>query len=271
VGYLFFEFYNGAMSTAQCERLRGALAWAKLRPTRVLVLLGGHDFWSNGIHLNVIEAASLTGGSAADESWHNINAMNDLALELITAEHQITVAAVGGNTGAGGCFLARAADLVWVREAVILNPHYKNMGNLYGSEYWTYLLPRRVGVAAANALMHQRQVLIASAALELGFADECLAGNVAAFRAEVTKNAGKMALAADHKAYLATKKEARMRDEAVKPLADYRAHEMAHMHRNFYGFDSSYHVARHHFVFKSPPSWTPRHLAIHRELGWKLP
>jgi putative two-component system hydrogenase maturation factor HypX/HoxX len=32
-----------------------------------------------------------------------------------------------------------------VRDGVMLNPHYKNMGNLYGSEYWTYLLPRRVG------------------------------------------------------------------------------------------------------------------------------
>ena len=57
--------------------------------------MGGQDFWSNGIHLNVIEAASLTGGSAADESWRNINAMNDLALELITTEQQITVAAAG--------------------------------------------------------------------------------------------------------------------------------------------------------------------------------
>ena len=100
VGYLHFEFYNGALSTQHCERLRAALAWAKQRPTRVLVFMGGHDFWSNGIHLNVIEAAGLGGGSAADESGRNINAMNDLALELITTEHQITVAAVGGNTDA---------------------------------------------------------------------------------------------------------------------------------------------------------------------------
>jgi putative two-component system hydrogenase maturation factor HypX/HoxX len=34
---------------------------------------------------------------------------------------------------------------VWARRGVVLNPHYKNMGNLYGSEYWSYLLPRRVG------------------------------------------------------------------------------------------------------------------------------
>ena len=40
--------------------------------------------------------------------------------------------------------LALAADQVWAHQGVVLNPHYKNMGNLYGSEYWTCLLPRRV-------------------------------------------------------------------------------------------------------------------------------
>jgi putative two-component system hydrogenase maturation factor HypX/HoxX len=271
VGYLDFEFYNGAMSTTQCERLRAALVWAKQRATSALVLMGGHDFWSNGIHLNVIEAASLAGGSAADESWRNINAMNDLALELINTERQITVAAVGGNTGAGGCFLARAADRVWVREAVMLNPHYKNMGNLYGSEYWTYLLPHRVGMEAAKAIMHNRQPLTAQQALQIGFADNCLPGDLPVFRAEVAGFASKLALAPDLHAKLAIKNKARMCDEAVKPLAAYRVEEMSHMYRNFYGFDPSYHVARHHFVYKSPASWTPRHLAVHRELGWKRP
>jgi putative two-component system hydrogenase maturation factor HypX/HoxX len=36
------------------------------------------------------------------------------------------------------------------------------------------------------------------------------------------------------------------------------------MQRNFYGFDPSYHVARHHFVARKPQAWTPRHLATHR-------
>ena len=48
---------------------------ALAQPTSVLVLLGGSDFWSNGIHLNVIEAAD----SPADESWRNIQAIDDLA------------------------------------------------------------------------------------------------------------------------------------------------------------------------------------------------
>jgi len=271
VGYLAFEFYNGAMATRQCERLREALAWAKQRPTRVLVLLGGRDFWSNGIHLNVIEAASLSGGSAADESWRNINAMNDLALELITTARHITVAAIGGNTGAGGCFLARAADQVWVRDGVMLNPHYKNMGNLYGSEYWSYLLPRRVGADAAQAIMRNRQPLTAQGALQIGLTDACLSGDARAFRTDVASRAAQLAASPDLPAQLAAKMAARARDEVAKPLAAYRAEEMTHMQRNFYGFDPSYHVARHHFVRKSPASWTPRHLALHRELGWRLP
>jgi putative two-component system hydrogenase maturation factor HypX/HoxX len=72
VGYLHFDFYNGAMSTAQCQALRTAYAQALQRPTKVLVLMGGPDYWSNGIHLGLIEAAD----SAADESWRNINAID---------------------------------------------------------------------------------------------------------------------------------------------------------------------------------------------------
>ena len=63
---------------------------------------------------------------------------------------------------------------------------------------------------------------------------------------------------------IARKARARRADEATKPLAAYRAEELAEMRRNFYGFDPSYHVARHHFVHKTPHSWTPRHLALHR-------
>ncbi|MCM2287541.1 MAG: hydrogenase maturation protein [Sulfuritalea sp.] len=271
VGFLHFEFYNGAMSSTQCERLRDALAWARQRPVKVLVLLGGADFWSNGIHLNVIEAASLGDGSPADESWNNINAMNDLALELIVNDGQITIAALAGNAGAGGCFLARAADLVWVRDGVLQNPHYKNMGNLYGSEYWSYLLPRRVGEEGARRIMRNRQPLTAQRAVETGFSDACLAGEQQAFRIDVARRAAEIAAAPDLEARLAAKRETRARDEAAKPLAAYRAEELAQMRRNFYGFDPSYHVARHHFVRKSLASWTPRHLARHRDLGWTVP
>jgi putative two-component system hydrogenase maturation factor HypX/HoxX len=65
-------------------------------------------------------------------------------------------------------------------------------------------------------------------------------------------------------AALLAKRQQRERDEAIKPLATYRQEELARMRRNFYGFDPSYHIARSNFVQRVAPSWTPRHLAIHR-------
>ncbi len=266
-GFLYFEFYNGAMGTAHCQRLRAAFEWAKSRPTRVLVLMGGDDFWSNGIHLNLIEQAA----SPADESWANINAIDDLAEAILRCDDKLTVAALRGNAGAGGCFLARAADQVWVRDGVMLNPHYKNMGNLFGSEFWTYLLPPRVGAEGAAAIMQHRLPMTARASVKSGFYDACLAGDRAAFLADVARRSAELASAADFASRLAAKQARRAADEAAKPLAAWRAEELAHMRRNFFGFDPSYHVARWHFVRKSPASWTPRHLARHRDLGWKIP
>ncbi len=53
----------------------------------------------------------------------------------------------------------------------------------------------------------------------------------------------------------------------MRPLADYRADELARMRMNFYGFDPSYHIARHRFVHRTPHAWTPLHLARHRRPG----
>ncbi|MBU3697962.1 hydrogenase maturation protein [Dechloromonas sp.] len=265
VGFLSFEFYNGAMSTAQCRRLTAAFRWACERPTRVIVLLGGLDFWSNGIHLNTIEAAE----SPANASWENINAIDDLAEAILRCNSRLTVAALGGNAGAGGCFLARAADVVWVRDGVMLNPHYKNMGNLYGSEFWTYLLPPRVGEQGARDIMRHRLPMSALESVRCGFYDACLPAP--GFAVDVARRAAELAAAPDIEARIAAKAARRAADEATKPLAEYRAAELAEMRRNFYGFDPSYHVARYHFVARSPHSWTPRHLARHRDLDWKIP
>jgi len=270
VGFLHFDFTNGAMGTRQCERLLAAYRWALKRPTKVIVLMGSRDFWSNGVHLNLIEAADGE-NSPADESWANINAIDDLAEAIIRTESHLTVAAVQGNCGAGGCFLARAADLVWMRDGALMNPHYKNMGNLYGSEYWTYLLPPRVGADGARAIMQNRMPLTAKAGVANGFIDACLAADIDAFRVDVARRAAELAAAPDLAQRLAAKRDKRAADEAAKPLAQYRAEELDHMRRNFYGFDPSYHVARYHFVLKSPQSWTPRHLAKHRDLGWEVP
>lgn len=265
VGCLSFDFHNGAMSTTQCERLLAALREAKCRDTRVLLLLGGSDFFSNGIHLNCIEAAAhRPGDSAADESWRNINAMNDVALELITTTDRLTVAALRGNAGAGGAFLALAADEVWAHRGVVLNPHYKNMGNLYGSEYWTYLLPRRLGSDGARALMQRRLPLGAAEAGRMGLIDRCVDTGAIDFEAHAIAEALTLALSHNLARRVGDKEAARIADEARRPLAEYRQDELSRMHRNFYGFDPSYHVARYHFVHKLPQAWTPRHLAVHR-------
>ncbi|MBB4843760.1 putative two-component system hydrogenase maturation factor HypX/HoxX [Paucibacter oligotrophus] len=269
VGLLSFEFYNGAMSVRQCRALAAALQQVRQRPTQLLVLLGGQDFFSNGIHLNCIEAASLGlgeagAGSAADASWANINAMNDVALALITMTERLTVAALRGNAGAGGAFLALAADEVWAHEGVLLNPHYKNMGNLYGSEYWSYLLPQRLGEQGARRLMQQRLPLRAAAALQLGLIERVLPGAAAEFLPRLREHALALAQTYNLAQRIALKQARRAADEAQRPLADYRKEELSRMHRNFYGFDPSYHVARYHFVHKLAHAWTPRHLALHR-------
>ena len=260
VGYLHFPFYNGAMATHQCERLRAAYAHARQRPTRVIVLMGGPDFWSNGIHLNVIENAE----HPAEESWRNINAMNDLVRDIVETGTHLTIAAMRGNAGAGGAFLALAADRVYARSAIVLNPHYKSMGNLYGSEYWTYLLPRRVAAEAARALVANRLPLTARAAQALGLVDEAFGPSLPEFEAGVRARAQALATATDFSAVLAATNTRRKADEARKPLAAYREEELARMKLNFFGFDPSYHVARYHFVAKVPRSRTPLHLALHR-------
>ena len=269
VGWLRFDFHNGAMSTRQCERLRDALRWARTRDTQVLVLAGGSDFFSNGIHLHDIEASAHDAGdSAADASWRNINAIDDVVLELLTMTDRLSVAMLSGNAGAGGCYLAFAADLVWTHAGVVLNPHYKNMGNLFGSEYWTYTLPRRVGAARAaevtQRVMQGRLPMSAAEAASLALVDAVLADDAAALAPRAATEAAALAAAHNHAERVAAKQRQRDDDESRKPLAAYRDEELQQMHRNFYGFDPSYHVARHHFVTRKPHAWTPRHLAIHR-------
>jgi putative two-component system protein, hydrogenase maturation factor HypX/HoxX len=260
VGYLHFAFYNGAMSTAQCAALADAYRYARDRPTRVIVLTGGSDFWSNGIDLNRIEAAE----HPAEESWRNIVAMDDLVREIIVTDRQWTIAALHGNAGAGGVFLALAADCIYARNGVILNPHYKAMGNLYGSEYWTYLLPRRVSNERARAITESRLPLSAPRAAALGLIDAHFGDTTEGFRAIVRARAQALATDGRLARRLAAKKARRSIDEARKPLAAYRAEELERMKLNFFGFDPSYHVARYHFVHMVPRSRTPLYLASHR-------
>ena len=262
VGYLHFPFYNGAMGTGQCEALGAAYRAAKARPTRVIVLMGGPDFWSNGIHLNLIEASE----HPAEESWRNINAIDDLVREIILTDRQLTIAAMQGNAGAGGVFLALAADRVHARSGVVLNPHYRSMGNLYGSEYWTYLLPRRV--TPEQARRDDAEPLAGGRAAGGGDGVDRRP-----FRRDDRRRSAPRSRRArarsptipDSTGLLARKRSRREADEASRPLAAYRADELERMKQNFFGFDPSYHVARYHFVCKVARSRTPLWLARHRD------
>jgi putative two-component system protein, hydrogenase maturation factor HypX/HoxX len=244
VGVLSFRFYNGAMSTGQCVRLAAALRAAAAQDTRVLVLRGGETF-SNGIHLNVIQAASRP----EMEAWRNIQAIDDVCREVITCTGQLVVASVGGNAGAGGVMLALGADRVLARAGVVLNPHYRTMG-LYGSEYWTYVLPRRVGAHRAESLTGRCEPVDAREALRIGLVDQVLAGPPGDFEEAVLRYANRLATGADHSWLLERKRAARAADERRRPLEAYRSEELAAMNRDIFDDRRGFAAARYAFVSK---------------------
>lgn len=260
VGWLSFEFLNGAMSVNQCRRLLEAYRYAAASSAKVIVLAGGREFWSNGMHLGVIEAAA----SPADESWANINAIDDLACAVLHTSDKLVIAALEGNSGAGGVFLALAADQVLMRDGIVLNPHYKNMGNIFGSEYWTYVLPRRVGPERVEAIMGSRLPIGAAAARRQGLVDAVLPNARPGFRAAVRDHAERLATDPAFDRLIAEKRARRERDEAERPLKAYRDEELERMRLAFYGFDPSYHVARWRFITHEPIARTPLYLARHR-------
>jgi len=263
VGYLEFSFPGGAMNTGQCRRLLAAYRYAQSRPVKVIVLGGPRDFFSNGIHLNVIQVAD----DPAEESWRNINAMNDLVEAILTSTGQLTVAALAGNAAAGGLMLALAADQVWCRDGAVLNPHYKLMG-LHGSEYWTYTLPRRVGGQEAARLTSACLPVSPAAALRSGLVDRVIAGDAPGYRAQVAALAEQLAASPDYPARLAAKARRLTAAERQRPLAAYRAAELAIMRRNFSGPHEPYPELRRAFVYKEKPPRTPSHLARHRTHPW---
>jgi putative two-component system hydrogenase maturation factor HypX/HoxX len=262
VAYLYFPFHNGGMSTEQCKLLLSVYQHVAMLPVKAIVLMGGEESWSNGIHLNHIEVAK----SPADESWLNINAIDDLIYQIITTLDKVTISAVSGNAGAGGAIMALAADQIFAREGVIFNPHYKNMGELFGSEYWTYLLPKRVGLDMATSLTEQRLPISAKKAWRIGFIDKVLDKSHTLFTAQVKHLV--QTLITDNETLtqcLNTKAKTRCYDESLKALATYRQFELTQMYANFYGNDD-YHKARQNFVYKTGnDKATPENIAHHRQ------
>ncbi|GAB1645100.1 hydrogenase maturation protein [Krasilnikovia sp. MM14-A1259] len=253
VGWLMFDFYNGAMSTGQCRRLRAALQHAATQDTRVLVLRGGTDTFSNGIHLNLTEAAADPAGTA----WANIKAINEVCREIIACTWQTVVAAYAGSAGAGGAMLGLGADVLAARAGIVLNPYY-DIG-LYGSELHTYTLPRRVGAETARRLLDERLPVSAEQAVGLGLVDEVGPRHPQDYTQWLTELAARLA---DPRAARArrTAKARALAGEAV-PLDAYEAQELAEMSLDMFADRSGFAAARRAFVTKAAPAGTPQRLA----------
>jgi putative two-component system hydrogenase maturation factor HypX/HoxX len=158
-----------------------------------------------------------------------------------------------GNAGAGGVMLALAADRVYAHCGAVLNPHNRSMGDLYGSEYWTYTLPKRVGPRRALELTLSCLPIGARAAHAIGILDDAFGADAASFEAELKDRATRLAADPGFRLLLRMKHEQRIEDEDRRPLASYRAEELARMRINFFGPDRAYHEARRSFVFKGNP------------------
>ncbi|KAG8715807.1 hypothetical protein FRC11_014802 [Ceratobasidium sp. 423] len=211
--YVYFDYYNGAFMTSQCEQLLRALRWAThpdRGDLRFLVLMGG-SYFSNGIALNTVEGSE----DPSLEGWKNINAINDV-VELVISDSSVhakrlaknpkvadafkplfrgrslaergivTVASVRSNVAAGGFAVATAADIVLCSESAVINPHYRGVG-LYGSEFHSYSFYERAGEEKARELLRTMLPMNAAEACRLGLVDEVMKGGDADCYVERTK------------------------------------------------------------------------------------
>jgi len=256
VAYITFDFYNGAMNTEQCHDLLSHLRALRERDdVRVIALMGGEDFWSNGIHLNCIQASV----DPARESWRNINAIDDIVQELIGMTNKLTIAALRNNAGAGGAIMPLACDKILAREGVVLNPHYLTMG-LFGSEYWTYLLPKRVGDAKAKELIESCMPLLATQTYKFGMVDKVLLEDWSSYHRLLQRECEALADDVNYFSLLARKQYNRMQDEIARPLESYRQYELQRMKAIFDNPQSEYHQLRYNFVYKISCQTTPARL-----------
>lgn len=243
VGTLRFDFHNGAMDTNQCRRLLAAYRAAVDEDTRVLVLAGGREFFSNGIHLNVIESAD----NPALEAWHNIRAINDVCRAITLTTTQVVVGAFTGNAGAGGVMLPLGADVVAARAGVVLDPHYATMG-LYGSELHTFTLPRRVGAATAHRLTTACRPVGTAEALEIGLVDAVGPRGESAFAQWLAELARSQLANASET--LTLKRKSLAAANQIRPIDAYEAHELAEMSEDMFADRNGFAEKRRSFVLK---------------------
>lgn len=250
VAYLYFNFHNGAMSAEQCIKLKYAFEYLK-EENEVIVLMGGEDFFSNGIHLNILEDSKKQG----EDGWSNINAMNDLIKSILEADNVVTIASLSRNAGAGGVFMALACDYVVAKEDVTLNPHYKTLG-LSGSEYHTYTLPKRVGAQMSERLLDEALPISVNHAKQIKMLDEVYA------KEDYFENLYAFASSAYNEEFIWSKRD--YLEENLALMESCKKAELKKMYPEFWDDDSEFHQLRHEFVYKICPTKTPQRL----QGGW---
>jgi putative two-component system hydrogenase maturation factor HypX/HoxX len=121
---------------------------------------------------------------------------------------------------------------------------------LFGSEYWTYLLPRRVGSEQSLQLTNTCLPISAAKAKAVGLVDHVFGRDVPGFRRKVSQLAEAVALSDDLDERLRRKRAARQHDERTRPLSSYRFVELTRMRHDFASV--AFESARSNFVHKIP-------------------
>jgi enoyl-CoA hydratase/carnithine racemase/methionyl-tRNA formyltransferase len=264
--YLYFDFYNGAMSTSQCSHLISAMNYilacsSPQAPIRALVMMGG-AYFSNGVALNVIESAS----DPAVESWRNINRIDDVVQSLLhsfRSANIMTIAAVRGNAAAGGVALAAACDVVIAGAEVVLNPAYRGIG-LFGSEYHTLSYYGRCGQSKATEILRAMTPISPFDARAIGLVDHVFPGTGVVLDKRVRNHvavivrSGHLGRVRDWKGGV---------DLSSANLAIVRATELGEMAQDFWSARAArYNVRRFGFVRKVKATHTPLRFAKHRRV-----
>lgn len=264
--YLYFDFYNGAMSTTQCSQLIEALDYilsthTAACPLAAVILMGG-SYFSNGIALNVIEAAT----SPSLESWLNINRINDVVYYLLhelPTRNILTIAGIRGNCAAGGVALATACDIVISGSEVTLNPAYRSIG-LSGSEFHSLSYTGRCGETGAKRILRSMLPMSPNEARSIGLLDHVLPGSGSLLETRIQNHV--KAIVCSKKPITASWKS--NVNISTQNLALVRATELQEMAKDFYSPRSvRYHSRRRKFVRKMKPTATPLRFASHRRFG----
>ena len=180
VGYLHFDFYNGAMSTSQCRRFQPGLPSGPGTPHQSHRVDGRPGSVVQRYRPGCCRSCSRPGPRVL--ARHQCHRRSDPGHHHYRLPPDLRRWA--GNAGAGGVILALAADVVYARHGVVLNPRYQTM-HLYGSEYWTYLLPRRVGDRQARTLTEACQPISTHTGQSIGLLDDVLPAPLSLFHHSV--------------------------------------------------------------------------------------